>query len=105
MTSAKVVAFMRQPSTVLGIATALGTLSSILTGQITLMGAIPPLVGAAFAIVIRDNTAAGVAERKQVVAATSAVVAAAQAAAAAAKASAETPVIANIVTNVAAKES
>lgn len=86
MTTNQVAAFLRQPSTVLGIATVLGTISSILTGQMTLMGAIPPLVGAAYAIIVRDNTTQAAAQQKQVEAATQAVVAAAEAAAASGKA-------------------
>ena len=97
MIPTQVAAFLRQPSTVLGIATVLGTLSSILTGQLTWIGAIPPLVGAAFAIAVRDNTATVAEERKQVVAATSAVVAAAEAATMAARTSSPTTVVAPIV--------
>lgn len=52
----RVVAFARQPSTILGLSTALGTAVAVLTGQVTLIGAIPAFAGSLVAIAVPDNT-------------------------------------------------
>ena len=50
--------FLRQPTTVAGIAAACGTLEALLTGHLTFAGAAPLLVGAAVSILLPDNSAA-----------------------------------------------
>lgn len=56
MNTTAIAAFMRQPSTVLGISTLLGTATALATGTMSLPVAVPAIVGALFAIAIRDNT-------------------------------------------------
>ena len=51
----KVAAFMRQPSTVLGISALVGTLTAVLTAQLTLQNAVPAIAGALAAIALPDN--------------------------------------------------
>lgn len=53
-----VVAWLRQPSSVAGVAAVLGTVSGLLAGQVTVSQAVPLLVGAAASILLPDNTQA-----------------------------------------------
>jgi hypothetical protein len=61
MTMIKAAAFMRQPSTVLGVSTLIGTLTAVLTTQITWQNAVPAVAGALAAIALPDNPRAQVA--------------------------------------------
>ena len=61
MNTTKVAAFMRQPSTVLGVSTLVGTLTAVLTAQLTWQNAVPAIAGALAAIVLPDNPSAQVA--------------------------------------------
>ena len=58
MTLTKATAFLRQPSTVLGLSALLGTLTAVLTAQLTWQGAIPAIVGALAAIALPDDAGA-----------------------------------------------
>lgn len=75
MTLKTLVAAMRQPSTVLGVSTLIGTLTALLTDQITWEGALPAIAGGIAAIALPDNGTAQVAIKD----ATMAVIAAEQA--------------------------
>ena len=55
---ATAVAFLRQPSTVLGCSALVGTLAALATGQLTWQGAVPALAGALAAIALPDNSGA-----------------------------------------------
>ena len=57
----KVAAFMRQPSTVLGFSALIGTLTAVLTGQLTWQNAVPAIAGACAAIALPDNPHAQIA--------------------------------------------
>lgn len=59
----KVAAFLRQPTTVLGLSALAGTASALLTGAMTWQGAIPAVAGAIAAIALPDNTGAQTAVR------------------------------------------
>lgn len=61
MILSKYAAFMRQPSTVLGVSALIGTVTALLTDQITWQGALPALAGALAAVLLPDNNAAQVA--------------------------------------------
>lgn len=61
MVMSKAAAFMRQPSTVLGVSTLIGTLTAFLTGEISWQGMIPALAGSLAAIALPDNSNAQVA--------------------------------------------
>lgn len=50
--------FLRQPSTVAGLAALCGTLEAALSGQMTWPAALPFLVGAVVSILLPDNSAA-----------------------------------------------
>lgn len=50
------VSWLRQPTSVAGIAAIFGTASAMLSGQLTTAQAIPVLVGAAASILLPDNT-------------------------------------------------
>lgn len=50
--------FFRQPTTIAGLATLCGTAEAILSGHLTLSGALPLLAGAVVSIVLPDNSAA-----------------------------------------------
>lgn len=56
MIMGKAAAFMRQPSTVLGVSTLIGTLAAFLTGEVSWQGMIPALAGSFAAIVLPDNS-------------------------------------------------
>lgn len=51
-------AWLRQPTTVAGIAASLGTVSAWLMGQMTAGQAVPLLIGAATSMLLPDNTGA-----------------------------------------------
>jgi hypothetical protein len=51
-------AWARQPSSVAGIATVFGTLSALLTHQLSLLQATPILAGAVMSIALPDNSEA-----------------------------------------------
>lgn len=50
--------FVRQPTTVAGIAAMFGTIQAVLLGHLTWWQALPLLSGSAIAIVLPDNTGA-----------------------------------------------
>jgi len=50
--------FLRQPSTVAGLAALCGTLDAVFSGQMSWPAALPFLVGAAVSILLPDNSAA-----------------------------------------------
>ncbi len=54
----KLLAWVRQPTTVAGISAALGTLVAVLLGQMNLATAVPLLSGAVVSMVLPDNTGA-----------------------------------------------
>jgi hypothetical protein len=54
----KVAAFLRQPSTVLGLSALIGALTALLTGQLGWQGAVPAIAGALAAIALPDNAGA-----------------------------------------------
>ena len=72
MTLAKVVAFARQPSTVLGLSALVGTLTALATGQLTWQGAVPAAAAALAAIALPDNSGAQAAVRDAAAAAVAA---------------------------------
>jgi len=61
MNTAKIAALMRQPSTVVGISTLVGTLTAVLTAQLTWQNAVPAIAGSVAAIALPDNPRAQVA--------------------------------------------
>lgn len=56
--TARLRAFLRQPTTVAGLATLLGTLTALLSGQIRPAQAVPLAVGALVSILLPDDSAA-----------------------------------------------
>jgi hypothetical protein len=76
MITTKTIAFIRQPSTVLGLSALVGALTALLTGEITWQNAAPAIAGALAAIALPDNSGA----RSAIKDATVAVIAAEQAA-------------------------
>ena len=58
MAVTKVAAFVRQPSTVLGLSALIGTLTAVLTAQLTWQSAVPAIAGALAAIALPDNNGA-----------------------------------------------
>lgn len=50
--------FLRQPTTIAGLAAISGTLTSVLVGQMSWLTAVPIFAGAAVSIALPDNTAA-----------------------------------------------
>lgn len=79
MNATKTVAFLRQPSTVLGLSALIGALTALVTGQLNWQGAVPAVAGALAAILLPDNAGAQTAIKDAavaVVAAEQAVVAA-----------------------------
>ena len=60
----KVLAWLRQPTTILGIASLAGIVAGACTGEVTLLQAFPLAVTAAMAVALPDNAAAGVAATK-----------------------------------------
>ncbi len=61
MNTAKIAALMRQPSTVVGVSTLVGTLTAVLTAQLTWQNAVPAIAGSVAAIALPDNPRAQVA--------------------------------------------
>ena len=59
--TSSLVTYLRQPSTVLGFSALVGTLTALLTAQISWQAAIPAIAGALAAIVLPDNAGAQVA--------------------------------------------
>lgn len=59
--SAAFMTYLRQPSTVLGLSALIGTLTALLTGQISWQAAIPAIAGALAAIALPDNAGAQIA--------------------------------------------
>ena len=53
-----VLSWLRQPSSVAGLAAFIGTISAIVAGQLSWAQAAPLLAGAAASVVLPDNTAA-----------------------------------------------
>ena len=58
MNATKAVAFLRQPSTVLGVSALVGATTALATGQLSWQGAVPAIAGALAAIVLPDNAGA-----------------------------------------------
>ena len=54
----KLKAWIRQPTTVAGIAALLGTAMAVVLGQMSIAAAVPLLTGAAVSMVLPDNSAA-----------------------------------------------
>lgn len=69
MNKAKIAAFLRQPSTVLGLSTLAGLGTAFATGQLTWQGAVPAVAGALAAIALPDNAGAQAAIKDAAVAA------------------------------------
>lgn len=66
------IAWSKQPTTITGLSTLLGTLAAIATGQLTVGGALPLLTGALVSIAMPDSGGARIAVERLVADAVSA---------------------------------